>query len=364
MKVLLHIKKIPLVLLAFFYVCFFSACEKEPIIPEQQPIDLGAGEYLLVGNEGAFGTNTASVSIINLTANTVQNDVFLNKNGQALGDVLQSFTRIGNSYYFVINNSNKILITDTNFNYQTEIQNLLGPRYIKQVSQTRAYVSSIFNDKIYIIDLSSNTIQSQISRASNWTEQMVLASDATGEYLYVCENDTAVNFITKIDVATSQVVDSITIGGYAPSQIGKTSDGHLWVLAGNNFFNKVSTLSEIDLSNNALLRTITFDKKYTTSQMAIGPQDEKYITVVDYNTNKYGVYKIAKNATIVPNRFFVNGPNANYYGVAVNQKNGDVYISDTKGFTQAGDVNRYSSQGEFLSSWTVGLGPSSFYFAP
>ena len=98
-------------------------------------------------------------------------------------------------------------------------------------------------------------------------------------------------------------------------------------------------------------------------QMTVGPANEKYVTVVDYNTSTYGVYKFNNNTTTLPPSFFVSTPvGANFYGITVDPTNGDVYISDSKGFTQAGDVNRYSSTGALLNSWTTAIGPSSFYF--
>ena len=356
-----------LLIFAIIAGLFLASCEKDrnnyPTNPNPTPTPNGPSRYLLVGNEGAFGTNTASLSRIDLNNNTVENNVYQSRNVQALGDVLQSMERIGDFYYFVVNNSNKILVTDTNFNKKAEIQNLKSPRYIKAISASRAYVTSIFNDKIYIIDLPSNTKVSEITLNSNWTEQMALVGDVTGNYIYVCENDTSVNFITKINVATNQIVDSISIAGVSPSQIGTTSDGHLWVLGGNNFYGKVSTLTEINPANNSIVRSFKFDPKYTTGQMAIGPNDEKYVTVVDYNTFSFGVYKFASGATSVPANFFTSTPaGANYYGIAVDPGNGDVYISDSKGFTQAGDVNRYNSSGTLLETWTTAIGPSSFHF--
>ncbi len=356
-------KKFQLFLIPILVMMLFG-CEKKIPVPDQQPSNpAGDSRYLLVGNEGALGTNTASISLIDLKNNTVQNNVFKNKNGQALGDVLQSIERIGDSYYFMMNNSDKIVVTDTNFIKKTEIPGIVSPRYMKAISASRAYVTSLFNDKIYIIDLSSNTKISEIIMAKNWTEQMVLVGDGTGDFIYVCENDTLINYVTKIDVTTNKIVDKISIAGVSPSQIGITSDNHLWVLAGNNFFKKVSTLTEIDLNTKAIVKSFSFNQKYETGRMAIGPNDEKYIAVVNYTTNHYGVYKFLKDATSVPINFFVDKPaSANFYGLAVDAKNGDVYISDTKGFSQAGDVNRYSSTGVLLNSWTTGLGPSSFYF--
>lgn len=352
-----------LFILAFILGLFFS-CEKERnTYVENPPAPASNSRYLMVGHEGAFGTNTASLSLIDLENNTVTNNVYQSKNLQALGDVLQSMTRIADFYYFVVNNSNKILITDTAFNKKAEIKNLTSPRYITAVSPTKAYVSSLFTNRLYIIDLVSNTKISEIQMRTNWTEQMVLINDGGGDAVYICENDTAINYITKIDVNTNQLVDSIPIAGYAPSQITRSSDGHLWVLAGNNFYGKQSTLTEVDPATKKIIRSFTFDKRFTTGQMALGPNDEKYVVVVDYATNEYGVYKFNKGAATMPATYFTTTPSgANFYGIAVNPTNGEVFISDSKGFSQAGAVYRYTPSGVLLNNWTTAIGPSSFHF--
>jgi hypothetical protein len=350
-------------LLTLFWIgLFVASCEKDRNPVLNPGANDSNSQRLIIGNEGSFGTNTASVSIINLDKNTVANKVYKSANGQDLGDVLQSVTKINSCYYLVINNSNKIIVVDSNFNHIKSITSLQSPRYILKVSESQAYVSSIFNNKMYVIDLLTHTKIHEMQMDFNWTEQMVLHADVTGEYVFVCEKDTAVNYITKIQIATNTVIDKVPISGYSPSQISKTTDGHLWVLGGN-YYDKIGTLTEINPIDNSIVATFVFPQKFTTGQLAIGPNDEKYVTVVDYSTNNHRVYKFEKGATDFPHNFFTNQPsNANFYGIQVDQSTADVFISDTKGFTQSGDVNRYSSQGVLLNSWTVGVGPSSFYF--
>jgi hypothetical protein len=340
----------------------FCACEKDL---GESPFEIPrpGSRKLIVGNEGSFGTNTASISVIDLEDYSVANDAYQNSNGEQVGDVLQSISKIKNHYYFVVNNSHKIIITDTNFKKTGEIGGLLSPRYITQVSDSKAYVSSIYQSKIYVINVNSNTQIAEIKMDHPWTEQLVQYSDALGDFVYVCEKDTAVNYITKIDVATDAIVGRINLAAFSPSQIALSSDNKIWVLGGN-YFNKQGSLTEINPTTRAIERSYFFPPQFTTGQLSMGPNDEKYVTVVDYNTNEHGVYKFEKNAATLPTSLFLKAvTNVNYYGVTVDPKTADVYVSDTKGFTQSGSVNQYSNSGILLKSFTVGIGPSSFYFA-
>ncbi len=345
-------------------ISLFLSCKKDK--PNDVSVaGLGAihSQTLLVGNEGNFGSGTATLTQIDLSTNASYQNVYAQLNDEGIGDVLQSITRVGNAYYLVVNNSNKIIVTDNKMRKTSEIKNLNQARFMLAVNSNKAYVSSIYNYKIYVIDLTNNTKVNEINVDSNWTEEMVLLSDASGDYVYTCNYDTAINYITKINANTDQVVDRITIGGYAPSRIVKSTDNTLWILAGNNFFNKTATLTHLDPSNNQRLSTITFNPTWSPEHLAIDRNGDLLVLVNDYNNNKSGIYKVPKNATAAPSTFFITASTGTYlYGLGIEPVTNDIFVSDAKDFTQNGTVMRYNSNGDLIQSWPTGIAPSSFYF--
>ena len=71
-------------------------------------------QKVYVLNEGSYGNGNASVSIYDASNNKMYNDLFSDANkGRPIGDVLQSLTLINGKAYFVVDNSEKIEITDT-----------------------------------------------------------------------------------------------------------------------------------------------------------------------------------------------------------------------------------------------------------
>lgn len=350
-------------LFAIILVIFASCKKDKPVIVYQPNPTAIKARTLLVGCEGGFGTNTASLTQINLKDGSSFNNVYQTVNGSQMGDVLQSITRVGESFYFVINNSNKIVVTDTNFIKKGEIVNVDQPRFLLSVGNNKAYVSSIYNYKIYIVDLQSNTKIGEIGVDSSWTEEMLLHSDATGDYVFVCNNDTAINYVTKINTLNDQIVGRITIGGYAPSRLVKDQSNNLWVLAGNNYYGKIATLSRIDLSTNMLTKTLTFSANVSADRLAINSKNDLFVLTTDYIGSKNGVYKINSNATVIPGSFFYKAQAGTFlYGLAVDPSTNDIFISDPKGFTQAGSVSRFNEEGLLLNSWITGIAPSCFYF--
>ena len=152
--------------LAFILFCVFVffACKKDEPTPASS---YGSGMIIL--NEGAFGTGSGSISFWDRVSKKTVNDVFGLENQDAkLGNILQSMTQVGNDYYFIVNNANKIVITDKEFKFKSEIKNLSLPRY-GVVNNGKLYVSQWGNDGISgtlaVIDLASNTILKEIPLA-------------------------------------------------------------------------------------------------------------------------------------------------------------------------------------------------------
>ena len=101
-------KKILIIVL--FSTLFFS-CKKE----DNQNNTIGtyaeSGSAIVV-NEGNYGSNNGSVSFVDRNG-LVTNYIYENANsGINLGDVIQSYTRIGNKGIICVNNSFKIEIVD------------------------------------------------------------------------------------------------------------------------------------------------------------------------------------------------------------------------------------------------------------
>ena len=108
---------------------------------------------LFVINEGNFQYGNASLSFYNPVDNEVDNEVFFRANGMKLGDVAQSMTIHGDKGWIVVNNSHVIFAIDTKtFKETGRIENLTSPRYIHFVSDTKAYVTQLWDNKIFIVD--------------------------------------------------------------------------------------------------------------------------------------------------------------------------------------------------------------------
>ena len=164
----------------------------------------GAG--LFITNEGNFQYGNATLSYYDPETQQVQNEVFFRANGMKLGDVAQSMCIHDNKGWVVVNNSHVIFAIDLNtFKEVGRITNLTSPRYIHFLSDEKAYVTQLWDNRIFIINPKKYEITGYIqvpdmTMESGSTEQMV----QYGKYVY-CNCWSYQNRIIKIDTETDQV---------------------------------------------------------------------------------------------------------------------------------------------------------------
>ncbi|RQO30889.1 hypothetical protein DBR32_09245 [Taibaiella sp. KBW10] len=341
---------------------FFSCVKDKP-----NPGDKGqitTERKIVIANEGVFGNGNASLSYIDVSKHSIVNNVYSNQNnGSLLGDVFQSMTVVGDKLYLIINNSNKIVVVDKNtFTKQTEIS-IPQPRYMQVAGNNRAYVTNMYGNKIYIVDLAANTVSGAISTTNKNNEGII----ALNNKIYVCPWDTACNFIYEIDPASNSITNRIPIGGYAPTQVLTDKNNMLWVVAGNPLYHKPATITQINPANNSILKTISFGADAELIKPAFNPtKDTLYFIGVDYQgrVNSYnGIYRMPITATQAPTQAFIAAQNLQYFwGLGIDPLSGKIYIGDPKGFTQKGSVLVYNPDGSLVDQYLAELGPGYFYF--
>ena len=195
--------KIFIVSFAMVFSCI-SCVKINPLEVENGNIVLGVNNVLIC-NEGGFQNGNASLSIYNKEENTITNDLYQSINNTNIGDILQSIAHINHELYLVVNNSQKIIVLDDkNYEFKTEINGLTSPRYILPVNSNQAYVSDLYANKIYIIDINSKIVVNEIN-VSGWCEDMCLHNGKA----YVVNRSN--NLVYIINTSTNLILDSISV---------------------------------------------------------------------------------------------------------------------------------------------------------
>lgn len=327
---------------------FLQACRKD--VPPQRPdehVTLGQ-QGVFVLNEGNFTFGNAKISYHNIAEGSTITDLYGQTNGSGLGDVLQSMYVMAERAYLVVNNSAKIEVCDPiNLGHLATISGFISPRYFLPVSNSKAYITDLYANKIWIVNLSSNTITGSIP-LSGWAEQMeevygkVFVTNYEKEKVYV------------IDSGTDQLVDSIavTFGG---NSIKEDNNGKLWVLCSGKSSASISAaLYKID----PVTRTVeqSFTLPGAPSRLCTnGTADTLYFL----NT---GVFRFTSSAGAISPMALINQGSYNFYGLGVHPRSGDVYVADAVDYIQAGNVLVYQSNGSFKKQFTTAVIPSDFWF--
>jgi YVTN family beta-propeller protein len=293
----------------------------------------------------------------------VSEDVFKGANGgEVLGDVFQSMELIEDRFFLCINNSDKITIINKKDHKLVGSISVQQPRQILNIKPTKAYVSTLFSNKIYIIDPSTMQVTGNITMPYKNAEGMVLLNGKA----YVSAWDTACNKIYRIDIATDAIDAEIPVAGYAPQAILTDVNEHLWVLSGNVSKGKAAALTCIDPVHRTILKSFQFPAKADPLRPVFnGSKDVLYFIGVNYSggTEHNGIFRMGIHDAALPAKPIISAMQFQYFwALGIHPVENRIYVGDPKGFVQKGSVYVYDTSGHQLSNFDVAVGPGHFYF--
>lgn len=330
------------------------SCKKDDPGPQPaNPPATGGSSFsdgVFVINEGNFTWGNGSLSFISRQGSAVQNNIFQAVNNRPLGDVPQSMAISGSTAYIVVNNSQKIEIVDRNtLQSRGTITGLTSPRYMQIVSTSKAYVTDLYANRVWVIDLQQNAVVSFIP-VSGWTEKMLLYNGK----VYV--TNTGRSHLMIIDPATDQLVDSILLTRQ-PAGIVKDSNDKLWVLCSGDLGQAIlPALYRIDPASSSVQQLFTFPSASSPHSLAINPAGDSLYYIND------GVYKMSVNASSLPFSQHISSAGYLFYNLDVDPVTGVLYVSDAVDYVQQGYVFRFRPGGAKIDSFAVGIIPGSFSF--
>lgn len=318
-----------------------------------------AGSGLFIVNEGNFQYGNSSLSYYDPTDAQVSNDVFFRANGMKLGDVAQSMSVYGNRGWIVVNNSHVVFAIDlATFREVGRIENLTSPRYIHFVNSEKAYVTQLWDNRIFIVDPRRYIVTGYIEvpdmpMESGSTEQMV----QIGKYVY-CSCWSYQNRIIKIDTETDRVVDQLTVG-IQPASLALDCYNNLWTVtdggyAGSPYGHEAPTLCCIDPASFRIMRQFVFGMTDTPSELRLnGAGDTLYWL-------SGGVWRMDVTAAQLPAKPLIPSRGTLYYGLTVDPGSGDLYVADAIDYQQPGKIYRYDASGSLVDEFYVGVTPGAF----
>lgn len=326
----------------------------------EEEFDISSSERgLFICNEGNFQYGNATLSYYDPTTKTVENEIFYRANAMKLGDVAQSMIIHNGIGWVVVNNSHVVFAIDpTTFKEVGRITGLTSPRYIHFVSDDKAYITQIWDNRIFIVNPKRYEITGYIevpdmTSEQGSTEQMV----QLGKYLYVnCWSYQ--NRLLKIDTETDSIVAELEVG-IQPTSLALDCNGKLWTVTdggyeGSPYGYEAPSLYRIDPDSFTIEKQFSFRKGDAPSEVQINGRGDTLYWIND------DIWSMSVDADRVPVRPFLDSRGTIYYGLTVDPKRDEVYIADAVDYTQQGKIYRYSARGELLDEFYVGIIPGAF----
>lgn len=337
-----------------FLLCLAS-CMKEQNPGTEDGVAPVKGQSLFVVNEGSFGSGNSSLSCYDISSHTVTNGVFRMVNGVPLGDVGQSMTVHGDKGWIVVNNSKVIFAAGlSDMKERGRIKGFTSPRNIAFVSDTKAYVTDLYDKKITVVNPQTYSMTGSVETGYP-TEQMIIS----GGYMYVnCWSYGSE--ILKIDLSSDTVVKRIPVG-IQPCSMALDSRNRLWVLTdgggweGNPAGYEKPGMFRISLSDGEVDANWVFDDYTPVSDLTVSSDGNTLYWL------RSGVWKMDISASELPSAPLIpSAAGQIFYSLTVSPSDGDIYVGDAVDYSQNGKVYRYSSDGTFKSEFTVGICPGAF----
>ena len=334
-----------------YLLLVFSVISCVKLNPEEvnTNITLNGNGLVLVGNEGNFQNGNASLSSYNINTQQTTNNIYQAINQELIGDVLHSIYHSDHLLYLVVNNSGKVIvIDDESLEKKMEIRNLVSPRKIIKVDNSKFYISDLYASEVTVY----NNYDGAIGKipVDGWCEDIIIQngkayiSNITNNQLYV------------VNTSNDTIFDSISVGSN-PVSIKEDSRGNIWVLCQGNLTNNENpSISIIETSTNLILKSFTLTNNFSyPSSLDIDIQTNQI-----YFINKH-IYKIQNLNDTVANEILFNNNN-NFYNLKINPYTKDVYITDAKDYVQNGTLYIIDSIGDFVEEIATGIIPKSIVF--
>ena len=346
--------------------------------PDKPKLPKMLGFYLL--NEGNMGSNKATLDYYEFPTETAggvyHRNIFAAANPtvpKELGDVGNDIAIYGSKLYAVINCSNKIEVMDKRTVKRLGQINIPNCRYIK-FHGAYAYVTSYagpvridpeYEQTGYVAKVDTATFQ-VVARCLVGFQPDEL--EIVGNRIYVANSGGYMvpnyeSTVSVIDIETFTETKRIDVA-INLHRLKADKHGNLWVSSRGDYYDEPSRLYWIDTQTDTYGGMLPVA---VTEMTLDGDSLYFYSTEFSYNsydwTVNYGIVDVVKRQ-IVTRNFLANGAEKQItmpYGILVNPRNKDIYITDAANFVYPGALLCFDRFGK--KKWQAETGDIPGHFA-
>lgn len=321
------------------------------------------GVFIL--NEGGFNTNDASLSYYDFDTQSLTRDIA----GGVLGATGQDMVLVDSKLFVSVTSSSYIAVFDAETRTPLESISLFDggnhrePRYL-----------AAQNGKVYVSCYDRHSSSGSVLRidADTYTVEATAKVGEFPEGIAICDNQLYVansggqsatgydNTVSVVDLTTfTEVLPRITVG-INPYILKTDGSGNIFLSYQGNWADVAGGFQKINTADKTVTEVGTSPKQYFELLDGFVYYYDVDYTISDIGEKRYGKYDIRTGATstLLDAGLIDQTP----YGVGVNPRNGDIYISDSD-FFNPGTVTIFNANGERQKQLAeTGINPSKFAF--
>jgi hypothetical protein len=336
------------ILLAVWLLVLAQACT-DADDDVQVPVDTGASNVLVL-NEGLFRRGNANISGYDAEASISLGTVYDPSNSAAGGlDILQSATELGDTLVLVANNSNSLVLLETETLEEIDRFEALGsPRYLTRMGNGQLLVTDLFAGRL--LELNPDFTQARIIPQEGQAEGSVAFEDGA---LFASPSR---NIVFYYDAILGEVTDSLAVP-FRANGLVVLDAGRIGVCGGILNSGESGGLAIVDWNS----KTIDFSISFSESESSLYPriavhQNQLFCLQRDLVIVPLDDLDLTSVSRIILENF------VDPYGLGIDPINGEFYISDAKSGLNFGEVIRLSPAGVPIDSFDVGIFPNGFIF--
>lgn len=332
---------------------FVGSCAKNPTEPSGQT-PLPNASLVYVVNEGNFGKGNSSLTAFYPDSNKTISDIFKTVNGRNLGDTGNDIAIYNGKAYIVVNNSDKIEIIDarTALSIKTIYYTSGTSPYRIAIDQTdsKGFVTDLYKGKVSVINLSTNTLSSDTITVGQNPYGIIYTN---GKVFVANSGFGSGSTVSVLDATSEKNIKTIKVS-YNPTNLIDDGNGNVWVVCTGNWNpNTEGSIFVIDKSTLAVVDSIYIGGH--PGKIAADLQRNAAYLIGDSS-----VIKLDLKLRQIVNGSFLRG---SFYGIAVDDASGNIYITDPKDYVTNGTVSIFSSSGNSIGiSFTAGIIPDAIAF--
>jgi YVTN family beta-propeller protein len=351
--------------LLLLVVAFFACDDMEDKTKPENTSGIYCANSIYILSEGLINMNNSTLAKFNFQNQELNTDYFLSINNRGLGDTGNDMAIYGSKLYIVVNVSGSVEVINAGTGSSLKQIKLINesnisrqPRYIA-FNENKAYVCN-FDGTVCRIDTATLQIEATVECGENPDGICV----ANGK-LYV-SNSGGLNYpnydntVSVIDLATFTEVKKITVA-INPGKILSDNEGDVYLVSRGDYGNSGYKFQKINSVRDELVQT--FDD-INALNFTIH-NDTAYIYNYDFNTKEcwIKVFDCLQDNVISENFITDSTTLITPYGIDVNPKNGDVYVTDAKNYLVYGNIFCFDNTGKLrFQLKEIGMNPNKVVF--